>query len=62
MVEFTREAASSTVPAAVTQEWGALGERKKTRAGSELWLSAMSTNQVSQAPHCSWSCSSPWMR
>src|SRR5437899_5259156 len=49
----TRAALSSTVPAAITQERCGCGERKKDSAASDVWLSSRSTNQASQAVHCS---------
>src|SRR5215204_6289491 len=50
-VEASSDAPSSTAPEAVTQECSQCGERKNTSAGREVWVSVMSTNQVSQSRH-----------
>ncbi len=42
-------AASSNAPPAVIQECCASGERKKMRAGREVWLSWTSANQPSHS-------------
>src|SRR6266496_4557854 len=47
--ERTSAAPSSTAPAEVTHEWSGCGDRKKTSVGIDVWLSSISTNQVSQA-------------
>src|SRR5919109_3836962 len=60
-VEASREAASSTAPDAVTQECSQWGERKNTSAGREVWVSVMSTNQVSQVRQLSLRRSQPSM-
>src|SRR4029453_9447799 len=50
-VEASSDAPSSTAPDAVTQECSQWGERKNTSAGREVWVSVMSSNQVSQSRH-----------
>ena len=47
MVELTIAAVSSTQPAAVIQLRSGCGERKNTSDGWLVWLSSMSTNQLS---------------
>lgn len=47
-MEARRLAASSTGPAAVTQDWSGCGERKNVSAGNEVWVSSTSMNQSSQ--------------
>ena len=42
--EATKDAESRIAPAAVTHERSDCGERKKTRAGTEVWVSSMSAN------------------
>ena len=46
------------VPAAVTQERSGWGERKKARAGIEVWVSSMSANHSDQLRQTSSVCSS----
>ena len=61
-VEAVTEAASSTVPAAVTHDRRGSGERKNTTAGIDVWVSSSSVNQVSQLSQRAGSRSSPSMR
>src|ERR1041384_4298330 len=55
----TNAAASSTAPAAVIHERSCDGERKNTRDGYDVWLSAMSANHSSHVDHWASSASRP---
>src|SRR3954465_8076317 len=57
--EATKEAASSTAPAAVIHDRSGWGERKKLMADSEVWLSSTSGNHSCPCGQRSSSRSSP---
>ena len=61
-VEVTSEAASRTVPAAVTHEFSGCGERNQISGASEVWLSSSSVNHTSHSSQVSCRFSAPRMR
>ena len=52
-LEAHSDAASSTVPAAVTQDWSGWGDRKNARIGKDVWDSSRAANHPSHVCHSS---------
>src|SRR5579884_551257 len=59
---LTSAAASSTAPAAVTQECSGCGERKNDSAPNDVCVSSTSANHTSHCAQSSFSRPKPWIR